>query len=115
MTLFDIRTWGDARAFLHTALPGIAVILVGTGALTGELAALWSALIAVIADATLSTFNTANGFRKFLYPFLAAASALLIFYGHTTDEAWALWTSIVPILFGGGVAAANTPTSTPLP
>lgn len=111
MNLLEIRTLADARAFLHTALPGIAVLLVGAGALGADVAALWVAFLAVVIDASLSTFNTSNGFRKFLYPFLAAGSALLIRYGYTTDETWALWSSIVPILFGGGVAAANTPTT----
>lgn len=112
MNLLDIRTWADARAFLHVALPGLAAILVAAGYLTGDVAGLWVAFILVIADASLSSLNTASGFRKLLYPLLAAGGALLIRYGFTTDATWALWTGLAPILFGGGVAAANTPTST---
>lgn len=111
MSLFDIHTPADARAFAHVALPGIATILVAAGYLTGELAGLWLALVLVIIDASLSSFNTANGFRKFLYPALVAVGALLVRYGYTTDATWALWTGLAPILFGGGVAAANTDTS----
>lgn len=111
MNLLQIRTWADARAFLHVALPGIAAILVAAGYLTSNDANLWVALVLVVADVTLSTFNTANGFRKALYPLLAAGGALLVRYGVTTDAAWALWTGLAPILFGSGVAAANTPTS----
>jgi hypothetical protein len=111
MNLLNIRTWADARAFLHVALPGIAVILVSAGYLTDTDAGLWVALGLVLADAGLSTFNTASGFRQLLYPLLAAGGALLIRYGFTTDAAWALWTGLAPILFGGGVASANTDTS----
>lgn len=111
ISLLDIRSLADLRAFLSTALPGLAAVLVGAGALTADVATLWTAFALVVVHATVSTFNTANGFRKFLYPFLAAGSALLIRYGFTTDQTWALWSSIVPILIGGGVAAANTPTT----
>lgn len=111
MNLLNIRTWADARAFLHVALPGIAAILVAAGYLTGDDAGLWVALLLVLADAGLSSFNTASGFRKLLYPLLVTGGAVLIRYGYTTDEAWALWTGLAPILFGGGVAAANTDTS----
>lgn len=111
VSLLDIRSLADVRAFLSTALPGLASVLVIAGTLTADVANLWTAFVLVVIHAGVSTFNTANGFRKFLYPFLAAGSALLIRYGYTTDETWALWFSIVPILFGGGVAAANTPTT----
>lgn len=111
MSLFDIHSWADARAFLHVALPGIAAILVAAGYLTGDDAGLWVALVLVVADAGLSSFNSANGFRKLLYPALVAGGALLVRYGYTTDATWALWTGLAPILFGGGVAAANTDTT----
>lgn len=111
MNLLEVRTWADARAFLHVALPGVAAILVAAGYLTSSDAGLWVALLLVIADAGLSSFNTASGFRKLLYPLLATAGALLVRYGYTTDATWALWTGLAPVLFGGGVAAANTPTS----
>lgn len=111
MSLLDIRSWADARAFLHVALPGVAAILVAAGYLTADVAGLWVAFVLVLLQVGLSTFNTANGFRKVLYPLLGAAGALLIRYGYTTDAVWALWTGLAPILFGGGVAAANTPTT----
>ena len=111
MNLLNIRTWADARAFLHVALPAIAVLLVTAGYVATDIASLWVALVLVVADAGLSTFNTASGFRKILYPFLVALGALLVRYGFTTDEVWALWTGLAPILFGSGVAAANTDTS----
>lgn len=109
--LLNIRSWADARAFLHVALPGVAAILVAAGYLTGDVAGLWVALGLVVFDAGLSTLNTASGFRKTLYPLLAAAGALLVRYGYTTDQTWALWTGLAPILFGPGVAAANTNTT----
>lgn len=108
MNLLNIRSWADARAFLHVALPGVASILAVAGYVTADDANLWLALALVVVDAGLSTFNTAAGFRRFLYPFLAAAGALLVRYGVTTDAAWALWTGLAPILFGGGVAAATS-------
>jgi hypothetical protein len=111
MNLLNIRTWADTRAFLHVALPAIAAVLAAAGYVTADVASLWVALALVVADAGLSTFNTANGFRKFLYPALAAGGALLVRYGFTTDQTWALWTGLVPVLFGSGVAAANTDTS----
>lgn len=110
--LLNIRSWADARAFLHVALPAISVVLVTAGYLTSQVAALWVALAVVVVDsAVLSTFNTANGFRKALYLLLPAAGAVLVYYGYTTDETWALWTGLAPVLFGGGVAAANTDTT----
>lgn len=111
MNLLNIRTLADARAFLHVALPAVAVLLVTAGYIATDIASLWMALALVVVDAGLSTFNTANGFRKFLYPLLVAAGALLVRYGYTTDEAWALWTGLAPVLFGSGVAAANTDTT----
>ncbi len=109
MDVFGIRSWADARAFLHVALPGVSAILVAAGYITGQDASLWLALILVVVDAGMSSFNTASGFRKLLYPLLATSGALLVRYGITTDATWALWTGLAPILFGGGVAAANTP------
>lgn len=111
MNLLNIRTWADARAFLHVALPAIAVVLVTAGYLASDLATLWVALILVVIDTGLSTVHSATSFRKFLYPALAAGGALLVRYGYTTDQTWALWTGLAPVLFGGGVAAANTDTS----
>jgi len=111
MNLLNIRSWADARAFLHVALPAVAAVLAAAGYVTANDANLWVALGLVVVDAGLSTFNTANGFRKFLYPALATAGALLVRYGYTTDQVWALWTGLAPVLFGGGVAAANTDTT----
>lgn len=111
MNLLNIRTWADARAFLHVALPAVAAVLVAASYIASDVAALWLALLLVVVDAGLSAFNTAVGFRKLLYPLLAAGGALLVRYGFTTDATWALWTGLAPILFGSGVAAANTDTS----
>lgn len=111
ITLLDIRSWADFRAFLHVALPGLSVLLVALHYVTQGDATLWGALAAVLIQASLSTFNTANGFRKILYPLLAAGGALLIRYGLTTAETWGTWVGFLPILFGGGVAAANVDTT----
>ncbi len=112
LNVFNVHTWGDARAFLHVALPAIAAVLVAASYLASDVAALWVALLLVLVDTGLSTFNTANGFRKFFYPAAVTAGALLVRYGYTTNDTWALWTGLAPILIGGGVAAANTTTST---
>lgn len=111
MNLLNIRSFADARAFLHVALPAIAAVLVAASYVTADIAGLWLALLLVVVDAGLSTFNTASGFRKFLYPALVAGGALLVRYGFTTDATWALWSGLAPVLFGSGVAAANTDTS----
>jgi len=111
MNLLNIRSWADARAFLHVALPAVAAVLVAAHYVTSGDATLWTALLLVLLDAGLSTFNTASGFRKLLYPLLATGGALLVRYGVTTDQTWALWTGLAPVLFGGGVAAANTDTT----
>lgn len=111
MSLLDIKTAGDVRAFLHAAVPTVAAALVSYGVLTEAHSALWVALALAILDPAVSALNTANGFRKFFYPVLAAASALLIGYGIKTGAELAPLLSIVTILVGGGVAAANTPTS----
>jgi hypothetical protein len=111
MNLLNIRTWADARAFLHVALPGVAGILAVAGYFTADDAALWLAALFVVIDSGLSTIKSASGFRKFLYPALAVDGALLIRYGITTDATWSLWVGLAPILFGPGVASANTDTS----
>lgn len=111
MNALNIRTWADVRAFLHVALPAVAVVLVTAGYVASDVAPLWVAFVLVVADAGLSSFNTANGFRQLLYPVLATGGALLVRYGFTTDQTWALWTGLAPVLFGGGVAAANTDTT----
>lgn len=111
MNLLNIRSWADARAFLHVALPAVAAVLTAAGYITATDANLWAALVLVLVDTGLSTWNTASGFRRLLYPLLATGGALLVRYGYTTDQVWALWTGLAPVLFGGGVAAANTDTT----
>lgn len=111
MNLLDIRTWADARAFLHVFLPALAAVAALAGYINSDDAGLWLALLFAVVDAGLSAFNSATTFRAFLYPALAAAGALLVRYGVTTDEVWALWVGLAPIVFGGGVAAANVQSS----
>lgn len=112
MNLLNIRTWADARAFLHVALPAIAGVFVVAGYVTSDDATLWTALVLVAVDTGLSFVYSATAFRKALYLILPVVGALLVRYGLTTDNTWALWTGLVPVLFGSGVAAANTNTST---
>jgi hypothetical protein len=112
MTLLDIRTWGDVRAFLHSAVPLTAAAAVTSGLLTEQHSLLWVALVLAVVDPAISWSNS-TGFRKGLYAVLLAANAVLIgVFGLWTQGDIAPWLSLIPILLGGGVAAANTPTST---
>lgn len=114
MNLLNIRTWADARAFVHTASPVIFGLLVTQGALSHDEATLWAALVVALISPALALWNTVEGFRKWLYPVLGAASALVVAYGLATVDTINLWVPIVALIFGGSasaIATANTNTS----
>jgi hypothetical protein len=112
MPVFGIRTWSDLRAFLHVFLPVLAVAAVSSGLLTQSDSLLWVGLASAVADPALS-FGNSDGFRRWFYGVALAANAVLIgVFGLWTPDAAAPWFALIPILLGGGVAAANTPTST---
>lgn len=114
MNALNIRTWGDLRAFIHSAAPALAGVLLASAAFTAHTAQIVAAVVALVVavtDASLSTINTPEGLRRWLYPVLAAAGVVLVIVGLVTDAQWALVTAVVPILLGGGTAAANTDTS----
>lgn len=113
MSLLDIRTWGDVRAFIHSAAPTVAAAAVAAGLLNGTTSLLWVGLVLAVFDPALS-FANSDGVRKGLYAILAAANAVLIgVFGLWTQTQAATWWVLLPLLIGGGVAAANTPTSEP--
>ena len=111
MNVFDIKSWGDLRAFIHVAFPAIAGVLVMAGVWSGTAAPLIVAMVMAATDASLSTANTADGFRKWYYPLQGAVSTALIGFGVVTEAQIAPLLALVPIFLGGGVAAANTPTT----
>lgn len=114
MSLLDIRTWADVRAFLHSAVPAGAAAAVASGLLTQTVSLLWVALILALIDPALSFANSV-GARKALYAVAFAANGVLIgVFGLWTEQQATAWWTLVPILIGGGVAAANTPTSSSL-
>lgn len=117
MNAFAIRSAADLRAFLYVLWPVISGLLVTNGALSDNQASLWGGLvlavlgpvIAAVYARDLSTFRTA------FYAVLAAGQAIVIGYGIATDEQIGLWLPLISAIVGvstGGVAAANTDTST---
>lgn len=116
MTLLNIRSWADVRAFLYVLLPVVTTFLVGNGVLTQHKANLWAALatailgpfVAAIYARTLSTFRVA------FYAVLGAVQAIVIGYGLAQAGFLDTWMPLIVALVGlstGGVAAANTPTT----
>lgn len=111
MSVLDIKTPGDVRATLHVAAPVLAAAAVASGWVNDGIAQLVVTLVLALTSATLATFNTADGFRKFFYPVIGAVGALAVALGYVNQGTWDIWIPVVTVLFGGGVAAANTPTS----
>jgi membrane-bound metal-dependent hydrolase YbcI (DUF457 family) len=111
MSVLDIRTFADFRAFLHVVAPGLAALVVGYGVLDSSQAALIVGLVLAVASPAVAALNTADGFRKWFYPVMGAAAAVLIGFGIFAESDVTPWLAFIPVLLGGGVAAANTPTS----
>ena len=121
MSLFDIRSAADVRAFAYAMLPTLSSFLVTAGILKADQAALWSALVIAILGPVIAAVHakTLSSFRVAFYALLAAGQALLIGYGLITDTQDAqvsLWLPVISVILGGtagGVASANTPTTSP--
>jgi RsiW-degrading membrane proteinase PrsW (M82 family) len=111
MNLLNIRTWDDARNFIHVALPGLAVVLVGTGWVDNTIATAVVGVGVALFSPLLAPVNTVDGFRKFLYPVLGAVASLLIVLGYLNETDWTAWLAVITILLGAGTATANTPVS----
>ncbi|AOE43723.1 membrane protein [Gordonia phage Bantam] len=114
ISVLDIRSWSDVRAFIHVAAPTVGATLMGSSAFMGEHGAALTAVIGLLVALTspaLSVANTASGFRAWFYPVLGAGGAALGTFGIVTDTQWGLYSAIAVILLGAGTASANTPTT----
>ena len=116
MSLFNIRSWADARAFAYVLLPLLTTLLVGNGVLTQDKANLWFSLATAILGPVMAAFyaRTLSVFRVAFYSVLGAVQALVIGYGIAHTGFLDPWMPLVVTLIGastGGVAAANTDTS----
>lgn len=114
MSLLEIRTWDDARNFIHVAAPGLAVALVGFGWVDETLATAVVGVAVALFSPLLAAVNTTNGFRKWFYPVIGAVASLAIVLGYLNETEWTQWLAIITLLLGGGVATANTPVSNQL-
>lgn len=117
MTLFNIRTWGDVRALLYVLLPVVTTLLVGNGVLTQDKANLWFGLVTAILGPVIAAImaRTLSLFRVAFYAVLGTGQALVIGYGLAETGFLDGWMPLIVALIGtatGGVAAANTETST---
>lgn len=116
MSIFNIRSWADFRAFLYVLLPVVSTLLVGYGVVTDNQAQLWAALVTAVLGPVVAAFNAKNvsAARTAIYAVLAAGQAVVVGYGLATDAQFATWMPLVVALVGaaaGGVAAANTDTT----
>lgn len=116
MTALNIRSWADFRAFLYVLLPVVSALLVTNGVLNESEAALWGGLVTAVLGPVVA-FAQAPGdelFRKAFYAVLGAGQAIVLGYGIVTDEQIGVWLPLVSAIVGlstGGVAAANTDTT----
>lgn len=111
MNALNIRSWADARAFVHVAAPVLAVALVASGVADATLAGQIVTLVLAVFSPALATVNTASGFRTWFYAVLAAASVIAVGLGYWTEVQYATWLPVIVLLIGPAVAAANTPTT----
>ena len=118
MSLFGVRSLADVRALLYTLLPVLSALLVAQGVLNENQASLWGGLVTALLGPG-SAFVTARSvatFRPAFYAMLAAGQALLVGYGLATEGQVSVWIPLISALVGasaGGVAVANTDTSSP--
>lgn len=116
LSLFNIRTWADARAFVYILLPVLTTLLVGNGVLTQDKANLWIGLVTAILGPVVAAIyaRTLSLFRFAFYAVLGAGQAIIIGYGIAQAGFLDPWMPLIVTLIGaatGGVAAANTDTS----
>lgn len=116
MNILEIRSWADVRALAYTLLPIASTLLVTYGAIDDSQAALWSGFVTAILGPGIAfaMARSVSSFRTAFYALLTAGQALAVGYGLVTDAQVGVWLPIVSALIGGaagGVANANTPTS----
>lgn len=111
MNALNIRTWADARAFIHVLAPVLASALVLSGVADENLAAKIVTLVLAVFSPAIATVNTVDGFRQWFYPVLGAISLILIYLGLFTEAQWNTWLPVISLILGAGVAAANTNTT----
>lgn len=116
MSIFNIRSLADFRAFLYVLLPVVSTLLVGYGVVTDSQVQLWGALVAAVLGPVIAAFNarSVSAIRTAFYAVLGTGQALVVGYGLSTDAQFATWMPLVVAFVGlsaGGVAAANTDTT----
>lgn len=116
MNLLEIKSWADVRALAYTILPIISTLLVTVGALSESEAALWVGLATAVLGPGIAFLmaRSVSSFRTAFYALLTAGQAVVVGYGLATDAQIGVWLPLVSALIGGaagGVASANTPTS----
>lgn len=116
MNALNIRSLADLRAFAYVLWPVLSALLVSYGAVDGSQAAMWGGLVTAVLGPVIAAVNarTLSGFRTAFYAVLAAGQAIVVGYGIVTDEQIGLWLPLVSAVVGlstGGVAVANTDTS----
>ncbi len=117
MDIFGIRSASDVRAFLYVLLPVVGTMLVGYGTLTDTQWQLWAGLVSAVLGPVIAAVKAkdVSTFRTAFYSVLAAVQALVIGYNVTTQAVFDHWLPLVVAVVGlgaGGVAAANTDTTT---
>lgn len=113
----EIRSAGDIRAFLYVLWPTISTLLVTNGALTDSEASLWGGLVTAILGPVIAAIYARNlsTFRVAFYAVLGALQAIVVGYGIASNADLEIWLPLVSAIIGfatGGVAAANTKTTT---
>lgn len=116
MNLLEIRSWADVRALAYTLLPIASTLLVTYGVLDDSEAVLWSGFVLAVLGPGVAYVmaRSVSSFRTAFYALLTAGQALVVGYGLLTDAQVGVWLPLVSALIGGaagGVANANTPTS----
>lgn len=113
MSVLNIRTWGDLRAFLHVALPVIVTALIGSQLVDKSLALLVLTLLLALMSPALGVANSDDVRRTAVYAIVGAAAAILIFLGYISQIQFDTWLPVITLLLFGtsGLAAANTDTS----
>ncbi len=116
MSIFNIHSAADLRAFLYLLLPTISALLVTQGVLDESQASLWAGLATSILGPVLAfvTSRSVSSFRSAFYALLGSAQAIVVGYGLVSDEQIGIWLPLISAIVGvsaGGVAVANTDTT----
>ncbi|URG17397.1 holin class IV [Rhodococcus phage Mbo2] len=111
MNILNIRTWPDARAFIHVLAPVLATALVASGAVDENLATQIVTLVLAVFSPALAMVNSLDGFRTWFYGVLGALNVILVALDVFTQAGIDTWMPVVTLLLGSAVAAANTNTT----